>query len=481
MNRDLLLVTLFLSVIFIRAQAPTYLIGSKWNGSVEQSMHMNTSTGSFTTLSTLTGVGTFAQGETAYDPIGKRYFNITNLGLTVIDALTGLVTSVVSTTVPLKRIEYNTNTGKLIGSYANGANEMFASLDITTGAVANIALLNGLTGFAPGETAFDAVGNRYFNKTNGPKINVIDVSTGAILNSFSTNLKGIEYNSNTGKINGSYWNGSAEIFGALDLSNGVVTNIGALTGVQTLVQGETAFDASGNRYFNKTNLGITVVNALNGSIVNSFTATNSVKGIEYVGDLNTSCSFTMGYTSGPHIWTSQGSNVSIIVNTNASAATYLWQSNAANLGWINIPPSVNYSINGATLTINNVSVQNHLQKFKVTVTSGTCIANSDYFTLHVSDTCTYIDTIITGLSKQAKELVNIYPNPVDQYLVIENKNLDGDHSVTITNNLGQIVHTQSVNEKQTRITLDHYSTGVYILQLKNEQNQVVETKKIVIR
>lgn len=481
MKRNFQVVTLFLSVFVAGAQSPTFLMGSMWNGSAEQSLYMNTSSGALTTLNTLTVAGTLAQGETAYDQINKRYFNKSNLGIRVIDALTGLVTSVVSTTVPLEGMEYNTNTGKLIGTYWNGSGQIFASVDISTGVVTNGAILSGVTSVAPGETAFDPNGNRYFNKTNGPKINVIDIATGNILSSFSTNLKGIEYNSNTGKLNGSYWSGSAEIFGALDLSNGVLTNIGTLSGVQTLAQGETAFDVTGNRYFNKTNLGITVVNALNGLIINSFTIANSMRGLEYVGDLATSCSFTLGYNSGFSIWSSQNSNVSISVNTNANPANFLWQSNAASLGWINVPVNSMYSLNGATLTVNNVSVQNHLQKFKVTVTSGTCVASSEYFTLHVSDTCTYVDTIITGLSKQAEDKIGIYPNPADRYLIIENKSLTGNHSLTLTNNLGQVVRIQTVDQKQMRLGLEQYDRGVYVLQIRNEQNHVIETKKIVIQ
>lgn len=295
-------IQLFLLAVLICSKVSAQvLFGSQWNGSSEISNSLNTTTKVFTNLNALNGIQSIVQGETAFDPISARYFNLTATHIKVIDVVSGLVIDSINNSIRMKGIEYNINTGHLIGSYWNGSNEIFVTLNLTTKIFSNGAILNGVQSIAQGETAFDAANNRYFNKTSDA-INIIDATTGVIIDSVlnTPRMKGIEYNTNTGKLIGSHWTGSNEVFTTLDVTTKVFTTVGALTGIQGIVQGETCFDSSSNKYFNITNLGITVIDALTGNIMDTISNSKHMKGIELKYQIKKDTSNTGGLNVSPN-------------------------------------------------------------------------------------------------------------------------------------------------------------------------------------
>ena len=120
----------------------------------------------FTTLGTLQGVQYLSQGETTFDAINKRYFNKTNLGITIINAQTGTVIDTIANPIGMKGIEYDPNSNRLLGSYWNGSVEKFISLNLSTKTYTTFGILQGVQYLSSGVTTFDSTNKMYFNMTN---------------------------------------------------------------------------------------------------------------------------------------------------------------------------------------------------------------------------------------------------------------------------------------------------------------------------
>jgi uncharacterized membrane protein YkgB len=166
-----------------------------------------------------------------------------------------------------------------LGLYWNGTNEVFASLDVSSGVFTDIATLPNVQTILSSST-FDEANNRYAIETN-LGITIIDAANGTIINTFpnSAGWTGMEFNSNN-NLTGVYWNGTNEIFTSLNISSGIFTDIATLPNVQTIPTLST-FDEANNRYAIETNLGITIIDAANGTVINTFPNSLGWTGMEY--------------------------------------------------------------------------------------------------------------------------------------------------------------------------------------------------------
>jgi uncharacterized membrane protein YkgB len=166
-----------------------------------------------------------------------------------------------------------------LGLYWNGTNEVFASLDVSSGVFTDIATLPNVQTILSSST-FDEANNRYAIETN-LGITIIDAANGTIINTFpnSVGWTGMEFNSNN-NLTGVYWNGTNEIFTSLNISSGIFTDIATLPNVQTILTLST-FDEANNRYAIETNLGITIIDAANGTVINTFPNSVGWTGMEY--------------------------------------------------------------------------------------------------------------------------------------------------------------------------------------------------------
>ncbi len=74
--------------------------------------------------------------------------------------------------------------------------------------------------------------------------------------------------------------------------------------------------------------------------------------------------------------------------------------------------------------------------------------------------------------------VKVFPNPVvGQFLNIEVKGLSA-YEVEIFNLFGKRIFRKNVNRKSCQIAIDEWSSGIYLLKLKNSEFQ--ETRKVII-
>ena len=475
------------------------LMGSYWNGTNEISRHQAVTTGAFTNLAIITGASSIVQGESAFDVAGNRYFETTSQGITIMDATTGTVIAVVNTTVNIGGMEYNPATGDLVGTYSNGTSEVYASVNISTGVVTNIATLSGPTSYVQGESSFDAAGNRYFNNTN-IGISALDATTGAVLNTISnSSFRGPEFNPTTGKLVGTVWNGTDEVFTTLDISTGVATSIATLTGAQSVAQGETTFDASGNVYYFVSNLGTMAIDASTGAVLNTIPTMYSM---EFIGGSSSSspCNLSAALSSAAQVNVSSGGTAAFSASSNLPGSSFQWLSNPCNIGWVALSNNSTYSgATSANLNVSGVALGNQLQKFRAVVSNGGCTDTTSIGTIHLADTCIVIvrdtvhvtvtdsliiDLLLTGVQQNVINVVRVYPNPATTNLTIDNGDYSKmvGYSIKILNIAGQQVFAQAVTQKIMNVDLSLMTAkGVYLLQIVDAANTVIETKKVLIQ
>ncbi len=270
-----------ISLCTINASAQV-LFGTFKNNGIENSVKLDISSATFSTVNTLNTTKGIAQGITSFDKLNARYFNLTEDQIMIIDAQTGAAIDSISNTPRLYNIEFDQGSNRLVGTRWNGSVMLFSQLDLSTMVFSDLDTIANTMGVWQGETAFDGATNRYFNVTDW-RITIIDAQTGGIIdsiNDFSVRMKGIEFDAASNRLIGTRWTGTSEVFTTLDLATNTFTSFGSLPGVEGVVQGETAFDAVNNRYFNITNLGILVIDVNTGNIIDTIANTVQMKGIE---------------------------------------------------------------------------------------------------------------------------------------------------------------------------------------------------------
>ena len=200
------------------------------------------------------------------------------------------------------------------------------------------------------------------------------------------------------------------------------------------------------------------------------------------------------------IFLNQTKNQSSSINSQAqftalasdSTASYQWQSNQSNLGWVNIPSSSFYSgVTSKKLTVNNIKLKNHEQLFRVIASKNTCKDTSVVAMLTVNDTCItsttdtlYIKVNTSSLSNPVYNTVKVYPNPSSTQVIIDNGNYStmGSYTAKIVNSIGQQVFQSVINQQQFVIDARTMGgAGVYTLYITDANNKVVGVKKIVLQ
>lgn len=76
--------------------------------------------------------------------------------------------------------------------------------------------------------------------------------------------------------------------------------------------------------------------------------------------------------------------------------------------------------------------------------------------------------------------LKIYPNPTNRFVQIELKDLD-NHSIHITNSLGQTILNQKISQEKFNLDILEYGgKGIYFLSILNERNEVVGVQKMMV-
>lgn len=113
----------------------------------------------------------------------------------------------------------------------------------------------------------------------------------------------------------------------------------------------------------------------------------------------------------------------------------------------------------------------------------------------VTDTITVYKTVTDTLVIELKitgspgipasnNLIKVYPNPAKNQLTLDygNFNSMSGYSIKVSNIMGQTIYLQPIAQQQVSIDLSNWGgTGTYILNLLDQDQNIVETKKIILQ
>lgn len=87
-----------------------------------------------------------------------------------------------------------------------------------------------------------------------------------------------------------------------------------------------------------------------------------------------------------------------------------------------------------------------------------------------------IDTMSTGITELSPLTFNLYPNPVNNTLLIDLQDKT-DAAISITNLLGEKIYSEKVSAKNNQLDVSFLTTGIYFLQIRS--NDQVATRKFI--
>jgi hypothetical protein len=149
--------------------------------------------------------------------------------------------------------------------------------------------------------------------------------------------------------------------------------------------------------------------------------------------------------------------------------------------------------NGETTRTINVSSPG---QYAVTVSTSSACTGSD--TVNISyRRCRYNDPTILPvksgdlndnpkniLTDIANKTIRVYPNPADDFIIIENDFLEDNdtYSIKIYNQLGQAIFTKVLTASKQEIDLSEWAVpGLYLLEIMDSGGTLLDQKKIVIQ
>ena len=75
--------------------------------------------------------------------------------------------------------------------------------------------------------------------------------------------------------------------------------------------------------------------------------------------------------------------------------------------------------------------------------------------------------------------LKVFPNPVKETLTVEMLEVD-DWEISLFDNAGKLIIQTNINSNQFNYDVSDISSGVYILKIKNQQQQTI-SKKVIIQ
>jgi hypothetical protein len=144
-----------------------------------------------------------------------------------------------------------------------------------------------------------------------------------------------------------------------------------------------------------------------------------------------------------------------------------------------------------TLTTNitvfdTVTITTHITIYDTLTTNiydTTYITVSDTLLTTVTDTL-FINTTLSLPAPNNENTILIYPNPASDHITIDNGNFTAmaSYSIKITNNAGQEVFLNAINQQQFYVDLSTWTgNGLYFVHLIDSQNNTVTVRKIVLQ
>lgn len=183
---------------------------------------------------------------------------------------------------------------------------------------------------------------------------------------------------------------------------------------------------------------------------------------------------------------SNSTNVSIIVYDTTGIVCTSYDTvitNVYDTSFVTITDTVITNVFDTTyVTINDTIITNVFDTTYVTIMDTITL----YDTIYVSVTDTLIiDVALTGINPPNNiNTLKIYPNPASTHIYINNGNytLMGGYTIIIVNSLSQIVFNSPIDQAEFYIDLSTWTGyGLYIVKIIDNNNNIIETKKIILQ
>ena len=152
-------------------------------------------------------------------------------------------------------------------------------IDPMTGSTEIVLSTNSLIGVAAGASTYDQLNSRYicwgFDTQNNQNLYVMDLDNLQTETNLFSSAPAIEmeYDLQTQKAYGLWWDGTAEHFGKIDLSTGLVSSISILPGVEAVAIGNSTFNSNTGNYIfigqEANQFKLYNIDASTGAIINS--------------------------------------------------------------------------------------------------------------------------------------------------------------------------------------------------------------------
>ncbi len=226
----------------------------------------------------------------------------------------------------------------------------------------------------------------------------------------------------------------------------------------------------------------------NGNIINN--ATSSVY------NATTSGNYTVKVTDGTCNATS--STQAVTVNTNPSVSlnglNNIVFKTSLPIQLVGNPSGGTYSgdaVSGSIFTPTNASLGKKIISYNYTTQQG-CSGSTSQTTIvtdSVGNVCSTYDTLkikvkfTAGLYANTTNTIKFYPNPTKDVLFIDNGNYQAmsGYSIKIVSLTGTVVYNQPITSQQVQISMNQFATkGLYIAQIIDSNNAIVDSKKIVL-
>jgi len=211
-----------------------------------------------------------------------------------------------------------------------------------------------------------------------------------------------------------------------------------------------------------------------------------------------------------------GGGATFIVKSNDVTANVKWQTKVAGLDWMELIESNTYkNVSSDSLVLSNITLSNHNQLFRSIINNEVCKDTSEIVSLTVIDTCIAIrtdtvkviindtvrkvitDTVkvavsdtlkiktkATGIQEDKYYTFLIYPNPTNSYVIIDcgDQAEVSSYSFVITNSLGQEKVSSKFSTRFQQIDISGIGgAGLYIISIRDGNNTVIETRKLLIQ
>ena len=222
-------------------------------------------------------------------------------------------------------------------------------------------------------------------------------------------------------------------------------------------------------------------NIINGSITSDYTANQS--GSYTVKVINGSCNATSSATA-------------VTVNPNPTVSLSLanfTHIKASPVTLAGSPSGGTYSgagVVGSTFSSTNAGLGKKTITYNYTTGAGCSGSATAITTVYDTTACSTFDTLFINIAVAGLIAPNnlgtlkIWPNPANDRITIDNGNygiLSG-YSVKIETVLGQEVFKSAINQQQFSVDLTTWNgKGVYLVHVLDNQNNIIETKKIVLQ